>query len=445
MDLLKILFLIALSFCCESKVLSQSDGNDTQCICSPNSIRGDRGPEGPKGEKGDTGRSGRRGQKGDMGFTGIKGDAGETGPAGEKGSKGEKGSCDHQETHVPIRTSRHVHLCEPGTPGRPGENGRRGAPGRKGEKGHDGDMGLRGLPGNNGAIGNPGENGVKGFKGLPGDPGENGNKGLNGAIGPKGDPGPRGQLGARGQPLSEDDFDMLVQVLQKNVSTELGRIRASLRCGIYSSKWRRVVHIDRTDPTTDEKCPKSLTPTRELNPANNRTACGKPQHMFGETFNTSGNYTHVCGRVRGYQSGNTFGYQGIDIKTCYADGVLITSGDYTTHLWTYAVGISERKYSNDSHACSTFTRSDHNDVTFYFPSFVKNDSFCEHKQADYGGNVQWNDTLWDDTECITPDNMACQNQGWFHREVEQTNHNIEIRLCAVYGDIFIDILEIWVQ
>ena len=445
MDLLKILFLIALSFCCASKVLSQSDGNDTQCICSPNSIRGDRGPEGPKGENGDTGRSGRRGRKGDMGFTGMKGDAGETGPAGEKGSKGEKGSCDHQETHVPIRNSRHVDLCEPGTPGRPGENGRRGAPGSKGERGHVGDMGLRGPPGDDGAEGNPGDKGVQGLNGLPGDPGEKGNKGAKGNRGPNGDHGPRGQLGARGQPLSEDDFDMLVQVLQKNVSTELGRIRASLRCGIYSSKWRRVVHIDRTDPTTEEKCPRGLTPTSEPNPANNRTACGKQNCRMGETFNTSGDYTHVCGRVRGYQSGMTYGYIGGNIDTRYADGVLITSGNYTTHLWTYAVGISLDAYNYGPHPCSTSNRSN-GAVSFYFPPFVKNDSFCEHKQVDYEENVQWNDTLWDDTECITPDNMTCQNQGWFHREVEQTNHDIEVRWCAgVYGEIFTDILEIWVQ
>ena len=118
---------------------------------------------------------------------------------------------------------------------------------------------------------------------------------------------------------------MLVQVFQKKASTELGRIRASLRCGIYSSKWRRIVHIDRTDPTTEETCPKGLTPTTEINPANNRTACRKQQYMMGAKFDTKGYYTHVCGRVRGYQSGRTFGYQNADIKNCYADGVLILS------------------------------------------------------------------------------------------------------------------------
>lgn len=167
--------------------------------------------------------------------------------------------------------------------------------------------------------------------------------------------------------------------------------------------------------------------------------------MMGGKYNTGGNYTHVCGRVRGYQSGKTFGYFGGHTNSCYADGVLITSGDYTTHLWTYAVGISEGAYDSGDHPCSTFSR-DIGTITLHFPPFVKNDSFCEHKKVNYQKNVAWNDTLWDDTECITPDNMTCQNQGWFHREVEQTNHDIEVRLCARDGArIIIDILEIWVQ
>lgn len=92
MNILRLLHLTVLLLCWTGQVLSQSDGNDTQYICSLNGIYGDPSLEGPTGEKGDSGRIGRRRPKGDIGIPELKGDHGDTGPVGPQGQKGEEGN-----------------------------------------------------------------------------------------------------------------------------------------------------------------------------------------------------------------------------------------------------------------------------------------------------------------------------------------------------------------
>ena len=122
---------------------------------------------------------------------------------------------------------------------------------------------------------------------------------------------------------------------------------------------------------------------------------------------TGWNYTHVCGRVRGYMLGNNT--RGIILErnntdSHYADGVLITTSE---HLWTYAVGM------NDTHCPCRFGA--------IFLSFIN----CEHHYCEHG-RISWENTLWDEANCVT-NNPRCKRQGWFHRRVQHFTDNIEVR------------------
>ena len=411
MDTVKVLFFAALFLCWTSQALSRSDDNDTQCISSPTGeleftahIRGVPGPEGPKGEKGDRGRYGRRGRKGDTGLPGMKGDGGDTGSTGPQGETGEKGS-----------------------------------------KGETGSTGLQGLRGEDGGPGVPGPKGDPGPKGGPGE------VGRTGSPGPYGPPGPPGPHGPKGDTvLSPEEFNKVVQTVWQNISTELNEIGASaialqpvlnfIKCGIFSTSWRRVAYINMTDPTA--QCPSGL---REVsNDTTKQRACGKSvkRGCSSLEFHTEGNYTHVCGLVRGYQFGAIEPFLGEYIDISYAEGVLITSGSPRRHLWTYAVGQSE----THAHGCPCSTGGSSSRPNI--PTFVGTDYYCESGFVTTTQNrTAWEDPLWDGEGCVTPGNTCCRRHSWFHKQVQQTSDSIEVRWCACCPDedVFTDILEIWVQ
>ena len=404
MDAMKVLFFTALFLCWTNQALSVD--NDTQCFSSPTGeleftahVRGVPGPEGPRGEKGDKGSIGPRGLKGDTGLQGNKGDHGDTGPTGPQGQKGKEGS-----------------------------------------KGQKGSRGVQGLLGPTGGIGVPGAVGQRGARGPEGPEGQRGPQGVPGPAGPMGPQGPEGDT-----VLSQEEFDKILQALQQNISVELNRFGAAItdlqsaftKCGIYSTKWRRVAHIDMTDLTA--RCPSGL---REVsNSATKQRACGRSvsEGCSSLVFPTSRNYTHVCGRVRGYQFGHMDAFNGGSIDTYYAEGVLITSGNPRRHLWTYATGRFETHTSNGC-PCS----SSHQDV----PAFVRNDYYCESGFVIKDeARIAWEDPLWDGAGCVTPGNTCCQRYGWFHKQVQQTSDSIEVRWCACCTgeDVFTDLVEIWVQ
>ena len=150
----------------------------------------------------------------------------------------------------------------PGPEGPRGENGANGSvgiSGAKGEKGLKGSRGTQGVRGPLGGSGLPGLTGQTGPRGPEGPAGERGPKGVPGLPGPPGVQGPHGDT-----VLSQDEFDKVLQALQKNISAEVSRIGASVidiqsaftKSGIYSTKWRRVAHIDMTDPSS--RCPSGL-------------------------------------------------------------------------------------------------------------------------------------------------------------------------------------------
>ena len=179
----------------------------------------------------------------------------------------------------------------------------------KGENGSKGQKGSIGVQGIQGPTGGPGVHGVAGRRGIRGPEGPEGERGPPGAPGPAGPPGLQGPHGDT--ILSQEEFDKVVQTLWQNFSAELNRIDASVmdiqrkfaKCGIYSTSWRRVAYIDMTDPAADG-CPSGL---HEVSNATiNKRGCGRnvSRGCSSIEFPVEANYTHVCGRVRGYQFGH---------------------------------------------------------------------------------------------------------------------------------------------
>ena len=382
--------------------MSQLD-DSTECFSSPTGeleftahVRGVPGPEGPKGEQGETGLQGKKGDRGDTGLMGLQGEKGMEGSKAQKGSRGAQGV-----------------QGPPGGPGLPGLVGQRGA---RGPEGPEGERGPQGVPG------------------LPGSPG---------LQGPQGD-----------TVLSQEESDRVVQALQKNFSAELSRIAASLidlqgaftKCGIYNTSWTRVAHIDMTNPAA--QCPSGLHEVSNV--TTNQRACGRSvsSSCSSVTFPIGKMYSHVCGRVRGYQYYTTDAFyhsSGKTINDVYIDGISITHGSPRRHLWSFAANYYEQWSRTQNHICPC-ARRDPDNSKWYIPDF---DYYCESGfVSNYENRIAWEDPLWDGAGCVTPGNTCCQRYGWFHKQVNQSSDSIEVRWCAEEErsneDVLTDLVEIWV-
>ena len=433
--------------------------NNTQCIENSTgevslnvAVRGIPGPEGPRGPKGDIGQTGKMGFKGDRGVQGEKGERGRIGPDGPKGMKGEIG-----------------------------------------KKGQKGALGIQGIPGPAGLPGLEGPDGPRGYPGPDGPRGPPGRAGLSGPRGPQGKPGDT--------VLNEEEFDRVTNnvhnsvlvninttvttlykkveelnnsVLQEvksgdegilnSVMTELKVINETLsllkhhspgaKCGIFGN-WRRIAYFDTTQ---GDSCPTGLRTV--TNTTTNQTACGRTNTSAGctsLTFPSSGSYSKVCGRVRGYQYNhmNAFGayaYESRNINGFYVDGISITQGHSRNHLWTYAVGRAELDLSHPSSRVYSVCPCNGNvpGAEAYIPSFVGNNYYCESGFVErFQRIVAWEDPLWDGNGCHTTNNTCCDHYGFFYRNVPTSTDDIEVRWCSNFPytkeDSPADQLEIWVM
>ena len=149
-------------------------------------------------------------------------------------------------------------------------------------------------------------------------------------------------------------------------------------CGCTGG-WTRVAYLNMTDPS--QQCPSAWTQRnsssepRKLCARSSRTGCDSVAYS---TFGI--NYSHVCGRVIGYQyySPNAFSNPGSQtIEGDYVDGVSLTHGSpgARQHIWTFAAGIWENNPSTfPSSSCPCADRAT---ALSRVPSFVGNDYFCE--------------------------------------------------------------------
>ena len=349
----------------------------------------------------------------------------------------------------------------PGPPGRDGRDGIQGVPGRTGDKGDRGETGSPGEAGMAGPHGPKGEKGMAGPQGIQGEKGNSGSKGDKGSMGPA---GPKGNPGL----FTEDDFNRVSQNITNELNESLlAEVELKYRhltervqyleqqhnittlCNIPSLNWRRIAYFD---TTRGDPCPSGLRTF--TNTTHWQTACGtiEGQQQTSLNFTTGGSYTHVCGRVRGYQGANSYGFyhhgRRPTIDNSYADGILITRGSPRQHLWTYASAFGETYHSKEF-LCPCAS-SDYNPA--WIPSFVGSNFYCESGFVDSSNSpyrIAWEDPLWDGKGCFISGNTCCDRFGWFHRQVPSTNDDIEVRWSRYYtragAETLTDQLEIWVM
>ena len=250
------------------------------------------------------------------------------------------------------------------------------------------------------------------------------------------------------------------QGLQDNLTHQLEMTKENVTltpkeysCG-GTGGWRRVVHLDMTDPHTT--CPSG----RNMTGYSKRT-CGRYTAGFrfcsSATFPVSGGeYSRVCGRIKAYQWGPTTAFRNYHtsrvttIDGAYAGGVSLTHGTPRNHIWTFVAGLSESNPSW-SYVCPCDANS-----TIHIPPFVGNDYFCES-----GINKPWdintdatlhsNDILWDGEDCL-PSSTCCSqhNPPYFTKQLPTpTTNDIETRICLrnqyPRGNIAVELVELYVQ
>ena len=204
--------------------------------------------------------------------------------------------------------------------------------------------------------------------------------------------------------------------------------------------WTRIANLDMTDP--NQNCPNGFRLVNRTEPP--LRLCGRPGNEFTghvtATFPTHGiEYTHVCGRVIGYQFGSTdaflayFSSRFTPIDGCYVDGIILTHGQLPRqHVWTFAAALDEAQYS--SHTSCPCIRPD-KPFTHSLPPFIGQDYFCDAAIPSYTGqpNIFYPDNpLWDGQGCGST-SSCCEfnNPPWFCRQLPQpTTDDIELRICS---------------
>ena len=231
--------------------------------------------------------------------------------------------------------------------------------------------------------------------------------------------------------------------LQKSV------VPQTFSCG-GSTGWRRVANLDMLDPS--QHCPsvwkETTTPHRVCGRRSTTGSCEGVNYTTG-----SEQYDQVCGRIIGYQVGNTdsFRSSSLSIDTPYVEGVSLTHGYPRKHIWTFANGVDEQT-TYTCCTCPCVTGSTGSDK---IPSFVGQNYFCETGLTRWPvrNGVLWpdGDPLWDGEGC-GPTSSCCtfNSPPWFNVQLLlPTNDNIEARICGEHGirieDTPIQLIEIYVK
>jgi len=226
-------------------------------------------------------------------------------------------------------------------------------------------------------------------------------------------------------------------------------------CG-GTSGWTRVTFINMTN--TSQQCPSGLTLT-----SYSKRTCGRTTSTGGTCDSTSFSvggmtYSRVCGRIIGYQFGNTASFYAyntrinITIDSQYVSGVSLTHGapGARQHIWTFAAGITETDGTLLNFLCPCSTTG-----TVNVPPFVGNDYFCESGLNTAYSRGQYifypDDPLWDGQNCRAG-TTCCQfnTPPWFTRDLPRsTSDDIELRLCCTSDsrveDIPLELIELYVQ
>ena len=217
-----------------------------------------------------------------------------------------------------------------------------------------------------------------------------------------------------------------------------------------------MAYLNMTDPT--HQCPpewREITePVRTCGRTNQTLGSGGCSSASFSTYNIS--YSHICGRIVGYQFGGPSGFEGKPpnprIENPYVDGVVIVRGSEKQHVWTFVGEYSERLDIPRSAACPCTNAQ----IPYPFsviPPFVGEDYFCETAVTPGGlvSGFHSDDPLWDGENCGSQ-STCCEfnNPPYFCLRLSGTvADDIEVRICSdeslVYEDTPIELIEIFVQ
>ena len=202
-----------------------------------------------------------------------------------------------------------------------------------------------------------------------------------------------------------------------------------------SQTWMRLAALNMED--MDQTCPGQWSESTD--PDHNIRACGRSrteEQVASATFSTTGiSYSRVCGRITAYQFGATEAFttdQTATLSDPYVDGVSITYGDYSQHIWTFAAARSQGDGSSDA-VCPCTNPTMHQSASIYVPSFVGGDYFCEtgvHDSEAHDSTFYPDHPLWDGQGCYNS-STCCEfnSPPWFCRNLsDPTTEDIEVRI-----------------
>ena len=242
------------------------------------------------------------------------------------------------------------------------------------------------------------------------------------------------------QCASQSAVDTIIKSLKENLTDQIIKNHfttdACESCNCDNS-WTRVSYLNMTD--SSQTCPSAWatvnSPVR---------ACGRRPINGGSCdsvlYSTNGlSYTQVCGRIIGYQYGNTDAFwssvtEYTGLNSWYVDGVSLTHGPIgqRTHVWTFANALYEINTVKFADGCPCML-SNLSEWPYTLPSYVGNNYFCVTGTRTKPGRTLFSDNpLWDGVGC-TGNNTCCQfNQPpWFNTTLPTvTSDDLEVRICA---------------
>ena len=226
-------------------------------------------------------------------------------------------------------------------------------------------------------------------------------------------------------------------LLRNIVNPALSNRNSPCSCG-GPGEWIRIAFLNMTDLT--QQCPTNwrlmTSPVR---------ACGRSSTgnsvCDSTTFPSNGrSYSHVCGRIIGYQQGSTDAFApsipaSPGLEGAYIDGLSLTHGAAGSrqHIWSFASALYETDPSYRTSWICPCTNSNIN-WPHQVPSFIGNNYFCDtgNPGPGYAYSVHSDDPLWDGRGC-GPTNTCCEfnNPPWFCTTLPQpTSDDIELRICS---------------
>ena len=215
-----------------------------------------------------------------------------------------------------------------------------------------------------------------------------------------------------------------------------------IHCG-GEGGWMRVAHLNMTDPSS--QCPDGF----RLETANNTRFCIRNTNYAGcrsmlfETFGTT--YTQVCGFVRGYSYFEPDGFRhNCTVDNLCVEGVTITYGTPTTHLWSYVASYEEA----GAFSCIDPATNSCSITTAYSQHY-----YCESGTAAAPMEIWYtNDPLWDGKGCGEGEKPCCENRDlpWFTTYTEMpTLANLNAWVCLDEGtydeNIGVERLELYIK